>query len=234
MNDIYDFHVLYNNPIRKILLDYYAIEDFYVCGGYIRNYILNRKEEKDIDIFINCSQEELSKFLIYLENFGHVVYGQYGSPRFYLNANEKTYVDIVPFYKFIVSSNPILTIDDLLKNFDFTANAIGINIRTGVIYNPVQGIDDIKNRILRAVRLDFPEKLVSKDVNLSAISVFWFRLLHYQDKLGFTFEKQTKRWIINNAFRIRDLEKFKKYFFTPNIGEDIKSYLNVYINNRDY
>ena len=98
--------------------------------------------------------------------------------------------------QFVVSPKPILTIDDLLKNFDFTANAIGVNIKTGTIYDPVHGITDINNRVLRAVRLDFPERPVSNDIPLSAISVFWFRLLHFQNKLGFEFEKQTKEWAI--------------------------------------
>jgi len=114
----------------------------------------------------------------------------------------------------------------LLKNFDFTANAIGVNIKTGTIYDPVHGITDINNRVLRAVRLDFPEKPVSNDIPLSAVSVFWFRLLHFQNKLGFEFEKQTKEWVIENAYRIKDIEMFKKYFFTPNISKELNLYIN--------
>ena len=70
---------------------------------------------------------------------------------------------------------------------------------------------------MRAVRLDFPERPVSSDIPLSAVSVFWFRLLHFQNKLGFEFEKQTKEWIIENAHRIKDIEIFKKYGFDPNV-----------------
>ena len=114
---------------------------------------------------------------------------------------------------------------ELKKQIDFTANAIGINIKTGTIYDPVHGITDINNRVLRAVRLDFPERPVSSDIPLSAVSVFWFRLLHFQNKLGFEFEKQTKEWIIENAHRIKDIEIFKKYFFTPQISKE----LNIYI-----
>lgn len=226
MNDIVNLQFLQNYPIWDILLDYQDIREFYVCGGCIRDYIINGSGGKDIDIFVNCSKEELRMLVDYLEIYGHVVFGQYGSPRFYFNTNEEHYIDIVPFYNFVVSPNPIQTIDNLLENFDFTANAIGLNIKTGVIHDPVQGIADIKNHVLRAVRLDFPEKPVSEDICLSAVSVFWFRILHYQNKLGFDFEKQTKEWIIDNAYRIRDLEMFKKYFFTPNIGEEINQCIN--------
>lgn len=226
MNEITSLQFLYKHPIWNILFDYQDIENFYICGGYIRDYILYGNGGKDIDVFINCTIEELNMLITYLEKYGRVVYGQYGSPRFYPNAIDGHYVDIVPFYNFIVSPKPILTIDDLLKNFDFTANAIGVNIKTGAIYDPVHGITDINNRVLRAVRLDFPEKPVSNDIPLSAVSVFWFRLLHFQNKLGFEFEKQTKEWVIENAYRIKDIEMFKKYFFTPNINKELNLYIN--------
>ena len=113
-----------------------------------------------------------------------------------------------------------------MKNIHYTANAKGINIKTGTIYDPVHGITDINNRVLRAVRLDFPERPVSSDIPLSAVSVFWFRLLHFQNKLGFEFEKQTKEWIIENAHRIKDIEIFKKYFFTPQISKELNLYIN--------
>lgn len=136
MNKITSLQFLYKHPIWNILFDYQDIKNFYVCGGYIRDYILYGNGGKDIDVFINCTIEELNILITYLEKYGRVVYGQYGSPRFYPNAIDGHYVDIVPFYNFIVSPKPILTIDDLLKNFDFTANAIGINIKTGTIKLP--------------------------------------------------------------------------------------------------
>lgn len=226
MNNIIDLNFLLKNSILKILCDYQNIEEIYICGGYIRDHIMYGYGGKDIDVFIKCSKKELDALIVHLSKYGKIVYGQYGSPRFYLNDNDSHYIDIVPFYNFIVSSEPVHTINDLLSNFDFTANAIGINIKTGTIYDPVQGITDIKNRVLRAVRLDFPEKYVSNKIPLSAVSVFWFRLLHYQNKLKFEFDKITKEWIIKNAYRIKDLEMFKKYFFKPYISEDINIYIN--------
>lgn len=40
------------------------------------------------------------------------------------------------------------------------------------------------------------------------------------------FEKQTKEWVIENAYRIKDIEMFKKYFFTPNISKELNLYIN--------
>ena len=110
-------------------------------------------------------------------------------------------------------------------NFDFTANAMGVNIMTGDFYDPVNGVKDIENKVLRAVRLDFPEMPVSDKIALSAVSVFWFRLLHYQNQLGFAFDEATEQWIVDNKYRMGDKEMFVNYFFEPLIDERMKQKL---------
>lgn len=206
--------------IISLFKSYEEINEMYLCGGCMRDYFMHKPTSKDIDIFVNCSSAELNKFVNYLRDYGIIDYGQYGSPRFYLK-DELFYIDLVPFYNFIVSEKPIDSIDSLLKNFDFTANAIGYNIKNGEIYNPVGGIQDINAKILRAVRLDFPEKKVSSNIDLSAVTVFWFRLLHYQCKLGFIFDKMTKKWVLDNRWRYGKIAKFEKYFFSPLISQEM-------------
>lgn len=209
--------LIIKHPIFDILSAYNDIDEFYVCGGYIRNQIIHGDGGKDIDIFINCTPQQLEDLILYLDKYGHTDYGQYGSPRFHPYFDDEHYVDLVPFYNFVVSQNPIHNINDLLTNFDFTANAIALNLKTGEMFDPVGGIEDIQNKILRAVRLDFPERTVSEQINLSAVSVFWFRLLHYQNKLGFTMDAATEKWIFENTYRVEDLELFEHYFFDPQI-----------------
>lgn len=211
-----------NTTVMDVISSYEPIANMYVCGGCLRNMLLNGDSGKDIDIFIDCNPEELKSFIRYLQDYGRVDFGQYGSPRFYPDTNTVTYIDIVPFYNFTVAPEPITNIHDLLCSFDFTANAIGINIKSGKLYDPVNGVLDVKHKILRAVRLDFPERPVSDDIALSAVSVFWFRLLHYQHTLGFSFTPETEQWIMANAFRYSDLEEFTKYFFEPQIATTIK------------
>ena len=191
----------------------------YICGGAIRNMLMGKPEVKDLDLFINLPKERFEAVVERMTGIGRVEYGQYGSPRLYIE--DAPYIDVVPFYNFIVSEKPAKTIEELLRNFDFTANALGVNISTEEVYDPVNGIDDIMRRILRAVRLDFPEKPVSAAIPLSAVSVFWFRLLYYQQKLGFVFDAETEKWIVKNKFRMRDKELFVQYFFEPQIDIDI-------------
>lgn len=199
-------------------------EDAFVCGGAVRNLCMGKDEVKDLDVFIDNRRVRFDEIVERLKKVGRVEYGQYGAPRLYIDEKEP-YIDIVPFTNFDGYGWPIDGVDDLLMNFDFTANAIGVNITTDAFHNPVGGIEDIKNKILRAVRLDFPEMPVSEKISLSAVTVFWFRLLHYQNKLGFAFDKATERWVLDNKHRLRDLDEFKHYFFEPQINARMKTKL---------
>lgn len=195
----------------------------YICGGYIRDYLIGGETGKDIDIFIDCTQEELNELTQYLSSYGRIGYGPYGSPRYYpSSAPDNYYIDIVPFYNFIVSEKRVTNINDLLHNFDFTANAVAIDIRTKSLYDPEHGSKDINDRILKAIRTDFPEKKVSETVDLSTNTVFWFRLLHFQNKLGFSFDSNTEKWILDNRNRLNEIDRFTEHFFKPNISPDIK------------
>lgn len=193
----------------------------FVCGGAIRNILMGKTDVKDLDLFINLPKERFRDVVEQLKKIGRVEYGQYGAPRLYIH-EEEPYIDVVPFTNFSGYGYPIDTVEGLLMNFDFTANAIGLNVSTGEVYNPVNGIEDIERKILKAVRTDFPEMTVSDKIPLSAVSVFWFRLLHYQRKLGFEFDEKTEQWIIKNKYRIQDKEMFVKYFFEPQISERMR------------
>lgn len=192
--------------------------NIYICGGYIRSVLLNNTESKDIDIFVDCNREEFLQLIDIMSEWGEMHYGQYGSPRLYINDSSIKYIDIVPFYNFIVAGMPLLSIEDILYNFDFTANAIAWDFKDDELLDPLNGIDDIKNRTLRAVRLDFPEMPVSQNIQLSAVTVFWFRLLHYQNVLGLQFDKTTEEWVVENKQRMNDYDLFCKYFFVPSIS----------------
>ena len=217
-------HLMVLNPFFA----FEEIEEMYICGGFLRDHLIDGTSGKDIDIFVNCTKEELTELTEFLSSYGKIEYGQYGSPRYYpFMADEGYYIDIVPFYNFIVADRPLTNIYELLNNFDFSANAIAYNIKNNSLYDPVNGIRDIRNKTIRAIRTDFPEKKVSESIDLSTNTVFWFRLLHFQNKLGFSFDSSTEKWIIENKWRYEELNKFSEHFFQPNISDEIKSKLLV-------
>lgn len=219
-NKVYE--ILQSNRIICRLEEYQDLPNTYICGGCVRNILLGNDIGKDIDLFVDCDEKSLLKFVDYVSKFGYLEYGQYGSPRLHIYGDRTFYIDIVPFYNFIVSNTKISSIIELLSNFDITANAMGIDLKTGQFFDPVGGVSDINKRILRAVRLDFPEKYVSDSIKLSTVSVFWFRLLHYQQLLGFKFDDKTLIWIMSNYHRIKDEYLFEKYFFKPKISDTIR------------
>lgn len=212
------FSLQATNTIFQKLKEYSTKYNIYVCGGFLRNLLMDKQRNKDVDVFVDCSRGEFQNLVEALSPFGRMEYGQYGSPRLYIDSYSIEYIDIVPFYNFIVAGRPLLTIEDILLNFDFTANAIAWSFKDEEVLDPMNGIDDITNGILRAVRLDFPEMPVSGDIALSAVSVFWFRLLHYQNKLGLRFDSTTERWIVENKCRMKDYKLFCKHFFEPSIS----------------
>ena len=207
-----------SNSVFKTIKGLSTTYNVYVCGGYLRNLIMGNSDNKDLDIFVDCSREELVCFVEDLSSYGNIEFGQYRSPRLYISNSDIEYIDIVPFYNFIVAGKPLLSIDDILHYFDFTANAIAWDFKDDKLLDPLNGIDDINNGLLRAVRLDFPEMTVSDNIPLSAVSVFWFRLLHYQNALGLQFDKDTERWILDNKLRMKEHDLFCKHFFVPSIS----------------
>ncbi|MGD0279888.1 MAG: CCA tRNA nucleotidyltransferase [Smithella sp.] len=211
------------NNVLSIISEYDNL-DIYIAGGCIRDLIINEHRKiHDFDLFINGSELLIEKFLARLCSVGKLTNGPFGAPRLYFK--DTIYWDIVPFYKFVVSNHEIRDINDLLMNFDFTANAIALDIKTRNLINPLNGIKDIESKILRATHFNFPEKNVSDNIKLSTLSVFWFRLVHYQSYLNFKFDNRTMDWIILNKYRINDIELFKKHFFVPKISREIKNLL---------
>lgn len=86
-------------------------------------------------------------------------------------------------------------IDDLARR-DFTINAIGYSPEKGIV-DPFGGIEDIKNKIIRAVGV--PEKRFSED----ALRIL--RALRFSAVLGFTIEKETKTAIFKLSETVKSI-----------------------------
>lgn len=55
---------------------------------------------------------------------------------------------------FVIEGDPLMTIEDATRRRDFTVNAILQDLLTGEVIDPFHGLDDLKNKILRAVSAD--------------------------------------------------------------------------------
>jgi hypothetical protein len=195
--------------------------EVYIAGGAIRN-ILNGIPIKDIDMFINGNPELTESIIKNVFKSGILEKGPFGAYRWYPHKHSEFYVDLVRFDQFVVAGHEIKTIQELLGNFDITINAIAIDIKNKLIIDPYNGITDITNGIIKALHLSFPEMYVSKEIQLSTLSVFWFRLLHYKTLFDYQFSPETNIWVKENKWRITDLDLFTKYFFKPLLPKELK------------
>lgn len=211
----------------KLIMDSFKSTDkleIYIAGGVVRNYFITSEFEiKDIDIFY---KGDISNLLEIFKKNGAVEVGPFGSLRWF-PLSEKIYFDIISIELFNNGVEKCSTINDVLKQFDFTANSVAYRLNDGMFFNPCNGLNDIKNKIIKMVRYDYPNQILSKEINISRTSILWFRILHYTSKLHFKVDENTKKWLVDNKNFYVDLNSFKKYFFDPVIDENILLELKI-------
>lgn len=129
-------------------------------GGCVRDHFMGHKP-KDIDFCVVGMVKKNFKMLFpEVEEYGKafpvfrlVIDGEKCEVAF-----ARTERKVGSGYKgFKISSNPKVTIEEDLYRRDLTINAIAMDCLTGEIVDPFHGIQDIKNRILRAVSPHFSE-----------------------------------------------------------------------------
>lgn len=189
---------------------------FFLAGGVIRDVLLGRiAKPKDFDVF--APEQAVNLIIPLLRNRGRVLPGPFGSPRWYPGADEP-YCDIVPIERFDVGLGCCGNIIEVLDQFDFTGNAIAFDLRTRSLIDPINGIHDLRNRIMRAVRFDYPAKPFAEGHVLSCRAILWFRILHYATVLKLDIEPETRHWLTENAECGADRDLFSNMFFTPETG----------------
>lgn len=189
--------------------------DIYLAGGAIRNLILGNKNIKDFDFFISGNNEQ--SVLSYLSQHGEVIYGPFGSPRWFPHGKAEIYCDLIWINEFYNGLWPCEDIVDVLNQFDFTANAVAVDLKNAKVFNPVNGLRDIENRTIRSVRFDYPNEPISKNTSLTRLEILWIRLLHYSIKYNMHMEPITKQWVEDNQIFRKKIPEFEKLFFKPDV-----------------
>ena len=185
------------NFLKKIKKKFKDSE-IYLVGGAFRDFLMH-KTIKDLDILIrNVPIKTLQKFL---EKLGKVdfVGKKFGVLKFKASwvkreidiAIPRTEISIIPGKRrgFKILYNHKLPIEEDLKRRDFTINAMAINIFTNELIDPFNGINDIKNKIIRAV--ENPENRLKED--LTRI----LRAIRFSICLNFKIEENTKKQLKN-------------------------------------
>ena len=186
----------------------------YIVGGFVRNKLLGVPDylNLDIDLCSKSKPEEVEKIVkntdFYVENvnnqFGVVkIRGKKG---LYEHATFRT-----EKYDFAGAHNPsnVEFIDnvevDALRR-DFRCNSVYYDIYKDELIDPLGGIEDIKNRIIRTTR---DPKIVFNDDSERIL-----RMVRQAVCLGFDIDENTYQRAKNNAFKVKLLSKtrIKKEF----------------------
>ena len=172
--------LLEEHPLIQKIVDRIAAEGgrALLVGGAVRDLFLGLPI-KDIDIEVHgLSVEKLEKILC---DFGHVdlVGKVYGVLRLHpLNADWSVPRIDKPGRKPEVAIDPAMSIKDAFARRDLTINAMGIDLKTGELIDPFDGLHDLKNRILRAPD---PKKFIEDPLRFYRVMQFISRFNMWPD-----------------------------------------------------
>ena len=175
----------------------------YIVGGAVRDYILG-VELNDIDITCNMPLELIKNNFNVIEN--GILYDS-------LTIKDEYDFEITHFRRDLSYENHrhpkvelVSNIFDDLERRDFTMNAL-IMDKSKKIIDKYNGIEDIKNKIIKAI--GDPYKRFDED----ALRIL--RALHFSSKLNFKIEKNTLDAMINkkNLLSFLSNERIEDYFY---------------------
>lgn len=177
--------------------------DSYVIGGFVRDFILNRGNAKDIDIVAIGSGIELAKQVAKnLPNKPKVqIFKTYGTAMLrhddieieFVGARKESYNEN--------SRNPIVengTLEDDQNRRDFTINALALNLNEnnfGDLLDPFNGIEDLKNQIIKTP--------LNPDITYSDDPLRMMRAIRFATQLNFKIEEASIKSISKNCHRIK-------------------------------
>lgn len=186
--------------------------EVYVAGGLLRNIVLDAGHKiKDIDLFLGG--DSVQPFLERFSNHGSLWRGPFGAPRWQPDAGDACYADLIPILGFHNGLWPCENILDVLNQFDFTANALAMDLRSGCVFDPQNARRDLDRCIMRAVRFDYPDEPFLPDYRITRPAVVWFRIIHYASAQGLTVEPVTQRWLQMHRHYWQYRGEFEKLFF---------------------
>ena len=199
----------------------------FVIGGYVRDLIISRPS-KDVDIVVIGSGIIVAKQVAealgpgvqvkYFKNFGTAMINYQDWVIEFVGARKESYRK--------KSRKPIVekgSLSDDQNRRDFTINALSLSLQKdsyGELLDPFNGIEDIKNRIIRTP--------LDSDITFSDDPLRMMRAIRFATQLNFSIEKNTFDAISRNKARInivspeRIIDEFNLILMTAKPSEGLK------------
>ena len=193
----------------------------YVVGGFVRDHLLGRKSGSDIDVVSVGSGIDLAKAVQRkLPGARPVqVFKSYGTAMVQWNDITLEFVGARKESYSEESRNPEVTsgsLEDDQNRRDFTINALAISLNdnnTGELIDPFNGVEDLKNGIIKTP--------LDPSITYSDDPLRMLRAIRFASQLNFKIERNSLNAIKENAERIdiitheRVVEELNKILLTP-------------------
>ena len=175
----------------------------YVIGGFVRDYLLQRGDAKDIDVVAIGSGIALAKQVAKnLPNKPKIqVFKTYGTAMLKLDTIEVEFVGARKESYNEDSRNPTVengTLQDDQNRRDFSINALALDLSEsnfGDLLDPFNGVKDLEDKIIRTP--------LDPDVTYSDDPLRMIRAIRFAAQLGFSIEKKSLDSITKNSERIK-------------------------------
>jgi len=205
----------------------------YVVGGFVRDHLLRRKSGSDIDIVSVGSGIDLAKVVQRkLPGARPVqVFKSYGTAMVQWNDITLEFVGARKESYSEESRNPEVTsgtLEDDQNRRDFTINALAISLNennTGELLDPFNGVEDLKNGIIKTP--------LDPSITYSDDPLRMLRAIRFSSQLNFEIESRSLNAIKENAERIdiitneRIVEELNKILLT---SEPSRGFLLLEVN----
>lgn len=174
----------------------------YVIGGFVRDFFLERKNKKDIDIVAVGSGIGLARALSealpgrpkvsVFKNFGTAMLKFEDAQIEFVGARKESYSR--DSRKPIVEDGSLR--DDQLRR-DFTINALALSLNPetfGMLLDPFDGLEDLRKKCIRTP--------LDPDTTYSDDPLRMIRAIRFAAQLGFSIEEESLRAITKNKERL--------------------------------
>lgn len=201
----------------------------YIVGGYVRDLIREADlQNSDIDIATNATPNKVEHLFESAEGTVYPLGKKYGTIGFRPKGEDQTF-EITTYrteQTYSDGRHPDKvsfadTIEEDLSRRDFTCNAIALNLK-GELVDPFGGIEDIHNKVVRAVG-DAHQRFEEDHLRI-------LRALRFASQLGFEIEETTASAVrkmkdtINSVSSERLREELTKLI----CGKNAKQVLTIY------
>ena len=206
---------MFLDPILNSISDLIKEKEVFLVGGYLRNYFLNNEISPDRDLVVLENSKDLA-LKIAQELDGTFVELD--------NENEIYRVVLKDKINYFDVSKALE--NDILKDIqrrDFTINSIFYNLNKKEIFDPLGGLNDLKNKVLKTYSLD----------NFKDDPLRFLRLFRFYSKLNFKIDDELLNFtkenfsLINNVAKERINQEIIKIFEGEYVSETLLKMYNL-------